>query len=114
MVERQLSLKGGFSKDLTFISIMEAWQSLAYCTGLENQRGVTLRRFESYRFRQFQVYPHMLTHEIKTLIELRLTELEENMSDLNKYGITKESFHPEYEECFCRHDELSKMLNCIE
>ena len=36
------------------------------------------------------------------------------MSDLNKYGITKESFHPDYEECFCRHDELSKMLNCIE
>lgn len=56
----------------------------------------------------------MLTHEIKTLIELRLTELEENMSDLNKYGITKESFHPDYEECLCRHDELSKMLNCIE
>lgn len=56
----------------------------------------------------------MLTHEIKTLIELRLTELEEKMSDLNKYGITKESFHPDYEEYFCRHDELSKMLNCIE
>ena len=33
---------------------------------------------------------------------------------LDEDGITKESFHPDYEECFCRHDELSKMLNCIE
>ena len=32
---------------------MEVWQSLAYCTGLENRRTEMFREFESHRFRQF-------------------------------------------------------------
>ena len=31
----------------------ERWQSLAYCTGLENQRAATYRGFESLPLRQF-------------------------------------------------------------
>ena len=31
---------------------MEVWQSLAYCTGLENRRTEMFREFESHRFRQ--------------------------------------------------------------
>ena len=32
---------------------MEVWQSLVYCTGLENRRTEMFREFESHRFRQF-------------------------------------------------------------
>ena len=32
--------------------IMEVWQSLVYCTCLENRRSEKVREFESHRFRQ--------------------------------------------------------------
>ena len=32
---------------------MEVWQSLVYCTCLENRRTEMFREFESHRFRQF-------------------------------------------------------------
>ena len=34
------------------ITYKERWQSLAYCTGLENQRAETYRGFESLPLRQ--------------------------------------------------------------
>ncbi len=35
--------------------IREVWQSLVYCTGLENRRSETVREFESHRFHQLPV-----------------------------------------------------------
>jgi hypothetical protein len=46
---------------------MEAWQSLVYCTCLENRRVERHREFESHRFRQTRRGPIMVLEQIANL-----------------------------------------------
>ena len=43
------------SNPLVTTKFMEVWQSLVYCTCLENRRVEMLREFESHRFHQVYV-----------------------------------------------------------
>ena len=55
----------------------------------------------------------MESQDIQILIKDRISELEENINELESLGYTKDSNDSDYNECIIRLDELSNLLYSI-